>query len=157
MYVLMSLILTEVTTHLVCNSAYTWLLSEIANIKQCTFPEGYIAYLRMVSTTLLSKFKWNLQNHQNFSQPNKPLISLYNAPYSLDVNSRLYCWFRFAPNSMILDRTPKWNRCQIGILEMYLNLEKAKFYRTVKSRVLLVILVSASDWFPWASASILPH
>lgn len=53
MYVLMSLILTEVTTHLVCNSAYTWLLSEIANIKQCTFPEGYIAYLRMVSTTLL--------------------------------------------------------------------------------------------------------
>ena len=50
MYVL---ILTDVTTHLVCDSTHTYLLSEIANIKQCTFPKGCIAYLRMVSITFL--------------------------------------------------------------------------------------------------------
>lgn len=102
----LSLTLTEVTTHLVYNSAYTWLLSEIANIKQCTFPKSYIAYLRMVSTTC-SKFRWNFQNHQNFSQPNKPLISIYNAPYSVEVNLRLYSWFRSAANSNNTRQDPK--------------------------------------------------
>lgn len=50
MYVL---ILTDTTTSLVCDSAHTKLLSEIPNIKQCTFPKVCIVYLRMVSITFL--------------------------------------------------------------------------------------------------------
>lgn len=109
MSVFMSLILTEVTTLLVYDSAYTWLFSEQPTLNRAFSPKAVLPISEWL-LQLYSKFKWNFQNHQDFQPiqqtPNLPAQgtpqfgSHYKAVLLVQLCSLI---------QTILDGTPKRN------------------------------------------------